>query len=353
MTGTSRRAVSGAASAVLFAIASWMSPALGRESSGRVVVLEPADSSPQVRRCLTRVAGELTAGGFAVAVVDPGPGADPVSLAFAMRDQTEATAVVALVDETASGPSELWVLERVGRQPEVHRITAPAGDPEHLPEVLAIRTIEVLRASALKMLVESNGVRAATRPPPDQGPSAAAAGETGSTPGRLGVESGLSLLESVHGPGPAVLPLIRLRGEVGGPLFIRLGVAGLGTRPVANAEPVGSATVNQAFGVVEVGVAFRRGHSLRPQITLGAGALYVDEVGRGMPPFQGSEASRWSALTAAGTGLSARLGTRLTLAAEAHVLLAFPFPTIRFENMTAATVGRPAFLGSLALVTSL
>lgn len=349
MIGSRRRAVLLTASAFLLAIASSICTAVAQEAGGRVVVLEPAASSAEVRRCLTRVSEELAAGGFAVDVADPGPGSDPISLAGAMRDQTGATAVIALIGEPTSGVAELWVLDRIGGQAEVHRIAAPIDDPEHVPEVLAIRTIEALRASALRMLVESSRSTPATKPSRLLVSATASDQDQGPSKSRFGVETGVSVLESIDGPGPAALPLIRLRASLGRRFFVRAGVAGFGSRPVVTTR-IGSATVSQAFGLLEVGLAFRPAARLQPLVTLGGGGLYIEEVGRGVTPFLGSEASHWSALADAGAGVSAALGSRLMLAVEAHVFVSFPYPTIRFEDATAATVGRPALLGSLALV---
>jgi hypothetical protein len=132
--------------------------AAARGGSERVVVLEPAGASTDTHRCLTRIREELVAGGFEVEVIDPGPQSDPVSIAGAMEEQAEATAVAALIGDPSSGAAELWILDRVAARPEVHRIVLSEQDSEHLPEIAAIKTIEVLRASALKQLVESSRV---------------------------------------------------------------------------------------------------------------------------------------------------------------------------------------------------
>ena len=136
--------------------------------SGRVALLDPLGASASAQQCLTRIRDELTAGGFEVSVVDPGPIVDAVSVAAAMQRQEGTIATIALVGDPTGPGAELWILDRVGAVAEVRRIPIPADDREHLPEVLAIRTIEVLKASALKVLVES------TRPRPEPKPSEAA-----------------------------------------------------------------------------------------------------------------------------------------------------------------------------------
>src|SRR5882757_3606993 len=121
-----------------------------------VVLLEPAETAPSLHHCMSRIRQELTAGGFEVVTVDPGTMADPLSIASAMGRQIDAVATFAVLEDRDARPSELWILDRIGGHAEVLRILAPMSDPEHVPEVFAIRAIETLRASALRLLVESD-----------------------------------------------------------------------------------------------------------------------------------------------------------------------------------------------------
>jgi hypothetical protein len=324
-------------------------PALAAQRAERVVVLDPAVPSTEVQRCLTRIREELAAGGFEVETLDPGPRTDPLSIAKAMKDQLGAIAVIALIGDPAAASAELWVLDRVGTPAQIHRIPAPVGDPEQVPEILAIRTIEVLRASALKQLVESSRPAAAPTPRAPVGAPSVPNGVSVSPSPAFGIETGLALLDSIGGPGAAFIPVIRLRAQLGRMIFLRLGVAGLGSRPTV-ATSIGSASVSQAFGLVEAGLALRPGRRLQPLLTVGGGALRVDEVGQGVPPLQGVEGGRFAGIIDGGIGLGARLAPNLALVAEAHGFVAFPHPTIRFVDITAATIGRPALVEVLSLV---
>src|SRR5581483_9770059 len=134
--------------------------ALPAPRSGSVILVDAPNSSSTVRHCLTRIREELVAGGFDVVLVDPGPSLDPVSIAGFMARQQGAVATIALVGDPDAAGAELWIVDRVGPVPEVRRIPAPT-DRDRLPEVFAIRTFEVLKASALKALVE------ATHPAPE------------------------------------------------------------------------------------------------------------------------------------------------------------------------------------------
>jgi hypothetical protein len=189
-----------------------------RAAPGLVVLLEAGAGSAAQRRCLTRIREELLAGGFDVDVVDPGPSTDPVSVADAVSRQHGSVATIALLGDPDLGPAELWILDRIGARPEVRRIMVPRDDPDRIPEVLAIRTIELLRASALSLLVESSRP-APPQPPPASPPSPPSPSPSpspsatvpprpppvpvGHSPERrdsVGVEAGLAALASLDGP---------------------------------------------------------------------------------------------------------------------------------------------------------
>ena len=227
---------------------------VGAPALGRVALLDTPEASPIARHCLTRIREELTSGGFAVALVDPGPRADPPSIAAVMEAQEGAVATIALLGDPSRPGAELWILDRIGAAAEVRRIAIPADDPDHLPEVLAIRTTELLKASALKALLEASATRPeaapalASTPMVEPGPAA--------TTHAVGVEAGVSMLESVPGPGPAALPLGGVRVRLGDWVSARLTLAGLGSRPRIETS-IGSASVAQSFGLAELGLVLR------------------------------------------------------------------------------------------------
>lgn len=158
------------------------------------------------------------------------------------------------------------------------------NDAEHVPEVFAIRAIETLRASALRLLVESDRP-SSPGPPPAAAPSIATTAPMDPAlrrrPGSTTIETGILFVTSPGGLGPAALPLARLRMNLIGPLFARLSLAGLGSRPRVE-TPKGSASVGQALGLFELGGLFRSGARLRPMAGVGGGLLYVNSDGDGI-----------------------------------------------------------------------
>ena len=345
MTGS----VSGARSCAFagLLLASLAGVRVARAASNLVIVLEPAVTNASAHRCLTRIREELLGGGFEVKVVDPGVKTDPLSIAEAIQHQPESAATIALLGDPSLGPSELWILDRTGARPEVRQIPVPADDEAHIPAILAIRTIELLRASALQRLVESNRIRpppAPVRPAPEL-----AVPVTEHLP-RVAVELGLAIVDNIGGPGPAEIPVARLDVRLTGPLFVRLTLEGLGSRPSVQTSE-GSATINQSLGLVALGAIFRRDHRLMPIVSLGAGALSVTGDGEGIYPFVGHQDSTWTAIVDGGFGLATALSKYLAVTVEIHALIAAPRPVLRFSGSDAGTIGRPAFAVAGTLLT--
>lgn len=330
-------------------------------TTGRVQILESSAISARARRCLTRVREELAAGGFEVTVAEFGSGSDDLWTvdsygALPGPPEDGSLGTIALVGNPDEGAAELWIMDGVpGGRAAIRRLPLPAGAGPHDDEVLAVRTLEFLRASALSLARPP-----AARPVPPAGalspptvakpasPDAVDAGPPG--PGAL--EMGLCLLQSSPALGPAYLPLVRLRLELVSVLETRVSLAGLGTRPRVTAAE-GSATVGQDLALLEVRASFRRGQRIRPAVGVGAGAFLARVEGTGNWPYEGLRAHRWAGLFDVGAGLTISLGRRLAIAAEVHGQFITPTPSIDFSGVEGARLGRPAVLASLTLVTPL
>ncbi|HVT09458.1 MAG TPA: hypothetical protein VHO67_18485 [Polyangia bacterium] len=358
------RRFAGAIALIAVAVAPGLSAAAPAAApAGRVRLLQSTTMSPRARRCLTRLREELMAGGFEVVIGEFGEGGEALWMVDPPTPQEGSLATITLIGNPDVEPAELWVVDGVaGGHAAVRRLLVPAGASTHDDEVLAIRTLEFLRASALEL------ARSAAPPGPGRAPrvtpsTAASEPETFVTaapparsarPPRLSLELGLGVLDSSDALDPAFLPLARLRAHLVSLLEARLTVAGLGTRPQVTKKDQGSATVSNDFGLVELRVSFRHGRAVRPAVGVGAGVLLVQVEGEGTPPvYAGQRGHRWAALFDAGAGLTIALGRRFGLAVEAHGQLATPYPTVQFSRDVAARLDHPALLTSLTLVTAL
>jgi len=322
--------------------------------AGRVQILQPSATSPRAKRCLTRIREELTAGGFEVATSEFAADGD----ALWTLDQPsphDSLATLVLVGDPDAGAAELWIVDGVpGGRAAVRRLLLPAGSGQHDEEVLAVRTLEFLRASALEL---EKATAAPPSPPPAPVPVVAEAPRAAPPPqpvaaSRVAFELGLCLLESSRALGPSYLPLVRLRLDLPSVLEARLGLATFGSRPrVTSAN--GSAAVAQDFGLAELRAVFRRGQRVRPTVGMGAGAVFVRVEGAGNGPYGGLRGEQWAALFDAGMGLTVMLGRRLAIAAEVHGQVAAPYPTIYLAGEEAARLGRPSFATTFTLVIPL
>lgn len=333
-------------------------------TGGRVQVLQSNAVSPRARRCLTRLREELTAGGFQVAISEFGAGGDALWMVDPPSPPDGSLATITLIGNPDDGPAELWIVDGVaGGRAAVRRLLVPAGNNTHDDEVLAIRTLEFLRASALE---RARGAPAVPTPTPTAAPPAMTASVVApearrdaapqvppGSPGPFSFELGLSLLAGSRSLGPAYVPLARLRAELGSLLETRITVAGLGTHPEVTKKPEGTATVGFTFGLVELRTAFRRGRAVRPAVGVGGGVLLVQVDGVGTSPYEGRSGRSWAGLFDVSAGLTIALGRRLAVAMEAHGQVAGPYPSVQFSGVEAARIGRPALLTSLTLVTPL
>ncbi|HEY8925690.1 MAG TPA: hypothetical protein VIU64_14985 [Polyangia bacterium] len=346
-----RHAGSLACAAVVVLALTVVGPAAVRAEPAHVILLQPAGASPGARRCLTLIREELVGGGFEVDTIDPGPARDPFSLSESMQSQHRAVATIGLVGDPEVGRAEIWILDRTGDKAEVRRLPAPPEEAGRVGEVLAVRTIEALRASALKLLVE--GSRPAPAPaPPSPVPVEVKCPPAGPAPSRrvVALETGVSLLHSSSELEPAVVPLASLLVASAGPLLGRLTVAGLGTRSRLQTSR-GTATIDQELGLFELGAAFRRDRVLSPVVTLGGGVLHVRSDAQGVGPYVGRRDARWSALFGIGGGLVGAFGRQVAVALQAHLMLAAPYPVIRFAGLDAAQLARPTVWLTLTLVS--
>jgi hypothetical protein len=326
-----------------------------------VTVLQSSAISPRARRCLTRLREELAAGGFEVTVSEFGAGGEALWMVDPATHGDGSRATITLVGNPDEGDAELWVVDGVppGRV-VVRRLLVPAGAGPHDDEVLAIRTLEFLRANALELTratSSSTGTSTsvgASAPAPTPVTVAVAAPPIAPVPtrGPVSFEIGLGLIETSRNLAPAFLPVARLRAEWLSLLETRVTVAGFGTQPrVTSAE--GTATVGYTLGLVELRTAFRHDHAIRPSLGVGAGVLRVNVEGAGNWPYEGLHGDRWAGLFDVGAGVTAKLRGHFSVAVEVHGQLAAPYPTVRFSGDEVARIGRPAVFSSVTLVTAL
>ncbi|WP_437930932.1 hypothetical protein WMF37_17425 [Sorangium sp. So ce291] len=327
-------------------------------AAARVVLVQPSAADPSISEALIRIRGELVADGFDVELLDSQSASAPRPAMDDAGQQAGSAALIGLFLAPDGQAAELWVVDPLTNKTLVRRIDTRGEAPEHIAEVLAVRAVELLRASLLELLMSSRRsaapiAAAAPRPSAVQEPrSAERSLDQPSRRSTWGVELGGGLLASPGGIGPSLLLVARLRlAPLGplGPIEGRLSLAGLGTAPRV-VGPQGSATVQQRLGLVELAALPWPELRLRPRFSAGLGVLHVAVDGEASWPYRGVHSARWAFAADAGAGVELGITRRLDVVAEAHALVAHPYPVVRFAETEAARGARPALLGTLSLV---
>jgi len=332
---------------VLIALTTSRVSSAAHADSALVVLVAPAGHDTIVREAITRIRGELVADGFEVSVVDAGPGAlrDAV-LASAGKGGAPAATIGLFLNADARS-AELWIVDRLTNKTVVRSIELNDSPAGYAPEVLARRSVELLRASLLEIVVDE-------RPVPPERAAARTQASTWATrplqppPPRWAAEAGAQVL-GVSGIGGAVMPIGRVRLALNQRVGARLSLAGLGTRP--RVESAGaSATVNQSIGLLEVVADVVPRRCLTPSISLGAGAYHIGVDGSARTPYVGQSHDRWVFAGDAGAGLVLSLSPSFGLALESHVTLVTPYPVIRFLDQGSVSVDNPMLSAALTFL---
>ncbi|MET0593112.1 MAG: hypothetical protein ABW133_10455, partial [Polyangiaceae bacterium] len=136
-----RRAVSLTFLGLAIALAS----RVARAESALVVLVRPAAESSVVIEALTRIRGELVADGFEVSVVDGPAGSDPAQVLARAEQPAAAAATLGLFLQADASAAELWVVDRLTNKTVVRRVQMDKSSGTTVPEVLARRSVELLR----------------------------------------------------------------------------------------------------------------------------------------------------------------------------------------------------------------
>jgi hypothetical protein len=128
----------------------------------------------------------------------------------------------------------------------------------------------------------------------------------------------------------------------------RLSAMGLGSQPSVS-DTRGTARVSQDVVLLELGFASGSRQRLTPLASAGAGVLHTSVAGVGAAPYEGRNARNWSAVVDAGLGVAFAFRSHAALVAEVHALLASPHPVVHFADSSAATIGYPSLILTIAL----
>jgi hypothetical protein len=364
---------------VAFAIATGALVSLDAAASpgpSRVLIVREHGADPVIDRAEVRLAAELRAAGFEVEERVVEGDADARQL-VEEPGVVGPFATVLLRRAGGRAATDVWVADHVTHKTVVRRIGAQAG--EGSDRALALRVVELMRASLVEPLVLP--ASEADPNPPSPGPAAssarsatpASAPPTASAPppdvlrwtreairepsstSSPRIAFALGVAGVVAGPdiGPAVGPALRVAWRPAPAWTIGLFGASTSFGGDIAARSQGSASTRQDLGLLEVAWEYAATAALRVQACVGAGGYHVVVAGDANAGYQSLHDDTWTGLGALGAGVRWRMSPASSLVLDARGLYAVPRPIVQFLNERVASAMQPGTLAAISLAVDL
>jgi hypothetical protein len=327
-----------------FVLLTCLHAAPARAEGSRVVVLTPVGAAPAVQRAVRRTQAELRAAGFVVLVEDAPIGDVRRALSTAAT-KADAVAAIAIVPDQAGAAADVWVADRLSDKTLIRTVRVASVPSAERPRALAIRAVELLRASFVEVLVSPEpdpaqelptDVRAWLQPP-----RGALQGVT--------LQLGVGMITSFDGVGPAGAPSVRLGWADASGLGAR--VSWLGPAYGARlTDPRGNVSVRQELVTADLIYAPAVAWSgWVPLVWLGAGAYHLHADGELLAPLVGRSADVWTAAFVGGAGLGYRLTPRVTALLDATAVVTAPRAVVTLFGEPLGRAGRPSLVADLGV----
>jgi hypothetical protein len=316
----------------------------------RVVLLRPSATDEVTTMALTRIKGELIAAGFEVTMVPQGEEMAPRNAVETAASELKPLAVFAIFHDRSkpgtSSTAEIWVSDRLVDRTSVERMRLDNEEPGRGAAVLAVRAVELLKAS----LAEFWTVPERPRPPSIPSEPRALPAKPPPAVRRPALNEGIAaqaafgMLYSFGEIGPVWTPLLALSYGTADGIGARMSISGLGSDAILETAE-GSARVEQQFATLEAFVMSRWQGSVQVFASAGAGAYHLAVEGTGVfPYYRGKTGQSWSLLTGAGFGVAAEVYPHIALIAEGEGFWAWPAAVVRVANTDAGRQYWPVLL---------
>jgi len=313
----------------------------------RIVLVAPAKDEG----IAVRIRAELEALHFEVLDAEEAgpPAREPLEEAARKSDAVAAVRIV-----PSSAGVEVWIVDRMTGKTVLREIVAEQEPPHGDSATIALRVMELLRASLMEL--------DAPRPPPGEvappavireilAPRRAETPRAASVPGRrpfLTLELGPSMLMSPGGIGPSgllhtSLHIQRPSERIGLSTFVSIPVV-----PANLAGPEGVATAR--FGLLGVGLrgSFApHGAAWNANVGAGLSAVVLHFEGRPERPYAGASETLFTLAPYLRVGLGYAVTPHLRLRADVLTGVTVQRPVVEFVGRVAATWGLPFVSPSL------
>jgi len=322
------------------------------EPRSRVALVRSPDADRLLREVTTRLKAELHEAGFDVVEVASAPG-DPRSGVESASEGSQSFATIAINRAGSGALADAWISDHVTGKTVVRRLRV--GGNSNAAAVLAIRVLELLRASLLEVAAPPQGSETQAPAPADvlgwveptlprrEPPERALLEGPALAVGALGIHG-------VSGIGLALGPTVRVSHGIDRHFFGRLVLAGPLVGPSVDA-PGGSASVRQQFLSLEM-AWITATKPLAAFGWIGGGAFLLQTTGAAVPPYHSTSDGVFSFLATAGVGGMARLGPRIAVTSEFSVVGLIPKPVVVIAGHDAGTAGGPSLSGCIGLLVS-
>jgi hypothetical protein len=315
--------------------------------SPTVLVLRAASSDEVTTEATARVEGELRAAGFHVVVLPlaselargevetAGSELLPIG-AFAIFVRAEAGARVA----------EIWVSDRLRRLTVVQRARLTASDRERESEILAVRAVELLKASLAEFWLEP---KPSALPKPQAARYQSAESAIPVLPKQrafasgVGLGVGLGMIAGWKSVEPLWLPAVVLGYGWESGVSVQLDVHGLGPSVTLSAG-AGTAKVEEQVATLDVIKTWWPRWRVVPFVCAGAGAQHVHANGTAAAPFAGATVDAWSPLTSLGFGAAVAAYSGLSFVVQARGAVAWPPTSVLIAQTDVGHFGEPSLL---------
>jgi hypothetical protein len=261
-------------------------------------------------------------------------------------------ATVSMNRAGAGAQADIWISDHVTGKTVVRRLEV--GGAPNAAAVLAIRAMELLRASLLEVAAQPEQAPNTPR----EAPADVVKWVTPALPrverqpfqgSALGV--GALTLHGLRGVGFAYGPTLRFSHSIYGAWFGRLCLGGPLVGPELTATG-GSATVRQEYASLDFGVT-TRASPLGAYGWVGLGAFNLHASGSAAAPYRPTSEGVLSFLSMAGVGAVARASDTVAFTAEFMALLLVPQPIVMIADQEAGRAGAPSLSLSLGLLVGL
>ena len=305
---------------------------------------------PEVMPVARRLRQEIEALGLAVRVMF----ADASQAASLKNEALAADAVAAIhLAPVGGGDVDMTIVDGATGKTVSWKIAASTPDEPAPLDLIATRTVELLRASLLELAARRKAATdAATRPRPAPAITPPPAESPRDIRGSLSLVVGPALLYSPHFRPGALLQ----SGLVWLP-WPHLGVSLAALVPIVAVQlnsPQG--TVDAFASLYRLGPALQVGAATAPVTLRCAAGLEFDVLrfeGKALPPYQSATDTRRTRSPFAGASARFRVATGWYVVADLMAELAFPSTTVRIAGSEVSSWGRPLATASIGVELAL